>query len=98
MGSGIGSGSGMYFVFMNYDPEYERLRSNRSRKGLHELDVYVSKKHDDLLADVLEPRSYRKTLSLVIVDGFAVELSEDQAALLRSAEGVRVVEKDQELV
>ncbi|KAI4372107.1 hypothetical protein MLD38_010385 [Melastoma candidum] len=66
--------------------------------GTRELDVYVSKKHDDLLAGILEPGSYRKILSLVIVVGFSVEIYEDQTTLLRSVEGVRVVEKNQELV
>ncbi|KAI4303634.1 hypothetical protein MLD38_039241 [Melastoma candidum] len=103
MGAGRSEGEGegeseMYFVFMDYDPEYKRLRSDRSKRGVYELDEYVSKKHDDLLASVLEPGSYKKTLSLVIVDGFAVEISEDQARMLRSANGVRVVEKNQEVV
>ncbi|KAK2966504.1 hypothetical protein RJ640_019033 [Escallonia rubra] len=92
--------SELYFVFLNYDPEYERLRlrSYRSQRGAHELDMYLSKKHDDLLGNTLEPGSYKRTLSLVIVDGFAVEISDDQANLLRSANEVRVVEKNQELV
>nr|KJB52276.1 hypothetical protein B456_008G253500 [Gossypium raimondii] len=72
-----------YFVFMNYDPEYHRLHADR--------------KHDELLASTLQPGTYRKTLSLVIVDGFAVEITEAQANVLRSANGVRVVEKNQEL-
>ncbi|KAI4343127.1 hypothetical protein MLD38_027665 [Melastoma candidum] len=97
MGTG-GGRSEMYFVFMDYDPEYKRLRSARSKRGAYELDEYVSKKHDDLLASVLEPGSYKKTLSLVIVDCFAVEISEDQARMLRSAKGVRMVEKNQEVV
>ncbi|GKV31734.1 hypothetical protein SLE2022_230260 [Rubroshorea leprosula] len=86
-----------YFVFMNYDPEYERLRADRTKKGASELDSYLSRKHDALLASTLEPGSYKKTSSLVIVDGFAVEITEEQANALRSAEGVRVVEKNQEL-
>ncbi|GFZ01278.1 Subtilisin-like protease [Actinidia chinensis var. chinensis] len=89
--------SELYFVFMNYDPEYERLRSNRTKRGANELDLYLSRKHDELLAITLEPGSYKKTLSLVIVDGFAVEMTDDQANVLRSANGVRVVEKNQEL-
>ncbi|KAH7550152.1 hypothetical protein JRO89_XS13G0143800 [Xanthoceras sorbifolium] len=84
----------LYFVFMNYDPEYQRLRADR---GANELDLYLSKKHDELLASTLEPGSYRKTLSLVIVDGFAVEITADQANALRSADGVRLVEKNQEV-
>ena len=87
----------LYFVFMNYDPEYQRLRADRTKRGANELDLYLSKKHDELLASTLEPGSYRKTLSLVIVDGFAVEITADQANALRSANGVRLVEKNQEV-
>ncbi|KAL2902735.1 Subtilisin-like protease SBT2.5 [Bienertia sinuspersici] len=87
----------LFFVFMNFDPEYERLRADRSKRGAYELDMYLSRKHDDLLARTLQPGTYNKTLSLVIVDGFAVEISDDQAKLLRSATEVRVVEKNQEL-
>ncbi|XP_062147333.1 subtilisin-like protease SBT2.5 [Alnus glutinosa] len=86
-----------YFVFMNYDPEYQRLRADRTKRGAYELDLYLSKKHNEVLASTLEPGSYKKTLSLVIVDGFSVEITEDQANVLRSANGVRVVEKNQEL-
>ncbi|KAE8055993.1 hypothetical protein FH972_012796 [Carpinus fangiana] len=86
-----------YFVFMNYDPEYQRLRADRTKRGAYELDLYLSKKHDELLARTLEPGSYKKTSSLVIVDGFSVEITGDQANVLRSANGVRVVEKNQEL-
>ncbi|KAH0643303.1 hypothetical protein KY290_034909 [Solanum tuberosum] len=89
--------SELYFVFMNYDPEYERLRSKRTKKGSYELDVYISNKHDELLANTFEPGTYNKRLSLVIVDGFAVEITQDQANVLRSAREVRVVEKNQEL-
>ncbi|CAJ1937278.1 unnamed protein product [Sphenostylis stenocarpa] len=84
-----------YFVFMSYDPEYERLRADRTKRGAHELDLYLSRKHDELLASTLEPGSYKKTSSLVIVDGFAVEITRDQANVLRSAKGVRVVEKNE---
>ncbi|KDP25312.1 hypothetical protein JCGZ_20468 [Jatropha curcas] len=87
----------LYFVFMNYDPEYERLRADRTKKGAYELDLYLSRKHDELLANNLDRGTYRKTLSLVIVDGFAVEITEVQANVLRSANGVRVVEKNQEV-
>ncbi|KAL6280567.1 hypothetical protein ACE6H2_017448 [Prunus campanulata] len=86
-----------YFVFMNYDPQYEHLRANRTKRGTNELDLYLSRKHDQLLARTLEPGSYKKTLSLVIVDGFAVEITDDQASVLRSAKEVRLVEKNQEL-
>ncbi|XP_070016749.1 uncharacterized protein LOC142174815 isoform X1 [Nicotiana tabacum] len=68
----------VYFVFMNYDPEYERLKSNRTKKGTQELDLYLCKKHDELLENTLEPGSYNKTMSLVIVDGFAVEITDNQ--------------------
>ncbi|XWS48813.1 hypothetical protein CRYUN_Cryun13aG0108800 [Craigia yunnanensis] len=87
----------LYFVFMNYDPEYQRLRGDRTKKGAYELDLYLSRKHDELLASTLQAGSYKKTLSLVIVDGFAVEITEAQANVLRSVNGVRVVEKNQEL-
>ncbi|KAG5563424.1 hypothetical protein RHGRI_005993 [Rhododendron griersonianum] len=74
----------LYFVFMNYDPEYDRLRSKRTKRGGHgnELDLYLSRKHDELLATTLEPGSYNKTLSLVIVDGFAVQITDDQVLYL----------------
>ncbi|XP_043702379.1 subtilisin-like protease SBT2.5 [Telopea speciosissima] len=87
----------LYFVFMNFDPEYERLRSKRTEQGAYELDLYLSNKHDKLLASRLEPGTYKKRFSLVIVDGFAVEITDDQANTLRSAKGVRIVEKNQEL-
>ncbi|OMP02972.1 Proteinase inhibitor I9 [Corchorus olitorius] len=87
----------LYFVFMNYDPHYQRLRADRTKKGAHELDLYLSRKHDELLASNLQAGSYKKTISLVIVDGFAVEITEAQANVLRSANGVRLVEKNQEL-
>ncbi|XP_011022516.1 PREDICTED: uncharacterized protein LOC105124272 [Populus euphratica] len=85
-----------YFVFMDYDPEYERIRNDRTKRGAYELDMYLSRKHDELLANTLEHGSYKKTISLIIVDGFAVEITEDQANALRSTNGVRVVEKNQE--
>lgn len=52
----------------------------RTKRGAHELDLYLSKKHDELLANNLEEGSYKKTLSLVIVDGFAVEITNDQVS------------------
>ncbi|KAF7828155.1 subtilisin-like protease SBT2.5 [Senna tora] len=82
---------------MNYDPHYEQLRAHRTKIGAHELDVYLSRKHDQVLASTLEPGSYTKISSLVIVDGFAVKITEDQAKVLRSAKGVRVVEKNDEM-
>ncbi|KAL6850121.1 hypothetical protein ACP4OV_020748 [Aristida adscensionis] len=87
----------VYFVFMNFDPVYERLRANRSKEGLATLDAYLTQKHDKLLAKLLQPDSYRKRSSLAIVDGFAVEITDVQASILRSAKEVRVVEKNQEL-
>ncbi|KAG2677074.1 hypothetical protein I3843_12G083800 [Carya illinoinensis] len=86
-----------YFVFMNHDPEYERLRADRTNRGVQELDLYLSRKHDELLANTLEAGSYKKTLSFVIVDGFSVDITEAQANVLRSAKEVRIVEKNQEL-
>lgn len=105
--------------------------NKRTKKGRHDLDSYLSRKHDELLAGTLEPGTYKKTVSLVIIDAFSVEITEDQATLtdwnfthslykcavfcsfmfqtnalnvirqqanvLRSAEGVRVVEKNQEV-
>ncbi|KAJ8505738.1 hypothetical protein OPV22_006624 [Ensete ventricosum] len=87
----------LYFVFMNFDPEYESLRADRSKEGVEELDTYLSHKHDQLLAKLLPPYSYRKKSSLAIVDGFSVEITKEQAAILRSAKEVRVVEKNQEI-
>ncbi|XP_078439110.1 uncharacterized protein LOC144709432 [Wolffia australiana] len=84
-----------FFVFMNFDPEYERLRKNRARQD--ELDIYLCRKHERLLAEILEPNTYRKKSSLVIVDGFAVEITDEQAKLLRTSKKVRIVEKNQEL-
>ncbi|CAI9094288.1 OLC1v1030000C1 [Oldenlandia corymbosa var. corymbosa] len=95
--SNITANHELHFVFMNYDPEYERLRSNKTKKGAKELHLYLSKKHDELLANTFEAGSYQKTLSLVIVDGFAAEITDDQANVLRSAKQVRLVEKNQEL-
>ncbi|XP_065859026.1 subtilisin-like protease SBT2.5 [Euphorbia lathyris] len=97
MGSTTTTTSEQYFVFMNYDPQYETLRADRTKKGAYELDLYLSRKHDELLANTFEHGTYTKTLSLVIVDGFAVQITEDQANVLRSANGVRLVEKNQEV-
>ncbi|KAK4748674.1 hypothetical protein SAY87_015260 [Trapa incisa] len=95
----MGSGeTELYFVFMNHDPVYHRLRANRTKKGQLELDLYLSRKHEQLLSAILQPGTYRKTVSLVIIDAFGVEISEEQANLLRSAEGVRTVEKNLEVV
>ncbi|GJN06468.1 hypothetical protein PR202_ga24197 [Eleusine coracana subsp. coracana] len=72
----------VYFVFMNFDPVYERLRADRSKEGSATLDAYLSHKHDKLLAKLLQPNSYRKRSSLAIVDGFAVEITDTQVTYL----------------
>uniref|UniRef100_A0ACD5VYK7 Uncharacterized protein n=1 Tax=Avena sativa TaxID=4498 RepID=A0ACD5VYK7_AVESA len=87
----------VYFVFMNFDPLYERLKADRSKQGSAALDAYLTQKHDKLLAKLLPPGTYWKKSSLAIVDGFAVEITDAQASVLRSAKEVRVVEKNQEL-
>ncbi|KAI3713543.1 hypothetical protein L1987_72121 [Smallanthus sonchifolius] len=87
----------LHFVFLNFDPEYERLQSDRTKRGARQVEMYLSKKHDDLLAKKLETGTYNKTLSLFIVDAFAVQITDAQANVLRSAKEVRVVEKNQEL-
>ncbi|CAN6444371.1 unnamed protein product [Victoria cruziana] len=97
-GDATASAAELYFVFMDFDPEYERLRSNRSKEGDNELDAYLSKKHDMLLERVLGPGTYTKRFSWVIVDGFGVEITLEQASRLRSTEGVRVVEKNLEFI
>ncbi|KAF5734763.1 PA-domain containing subtilase family protein [Tripterygium wilfordii] len=86
---------GLYFVFMNYDPEFERLQADRTKRAAFEVDIYLSRKHDELLANTLGIGTYKKALSLKIVDGFAVQITEHQANVLRSVNGVRVVEKNQ---
>ncbi|KAK9143957.1 hypothetical protein Syun_013357 [Stephania yunnanensis] len=104
-GSSTGrSSSEVYFVFMNFDPEYERLQSLRlvlshstKQLGSLELDLYLSNKHDEFLANMLGPGTYKKRFSWVVIDGFSAEITDDQADLLRSAREVRIVEKDLEL-
>ena len=49
---------------------------------MEELDTYLSHKHDQLLAKLLPPNSYRKKSSLAIVDGFSVEITKKQVFLL----------------
>ncbi|XBI16834.1 hypothetical protein VPH35_059019 [Triticum aestivum] len=68
----------VYFVFMNFDPVYERLRADRTKQGSATLDAYLSQKHDKLLAKLLQPDTYWKKSSLAIVDGFAVEITDAQ--------------------
>lgn len=53
----------------------------RTKQGTYELDLYLSNKHDELLASTLEPGTFKKRFSLVIVDGFAVEISDAQVML-----------------
>ncbi|KAK9103837.1 hypothetical protein Sjap_021091 [Stephania japonica] len=91
------SGTEVYFVFMNFDPEYERLQAHRTKQGSFEVDLYLSNKHDEFLATMLEPGAYKKRFSWVIIDGFSVEITDDQADVLRSSKEVRIVEKDLEL-
>lgn len=40
--------------------------------------MYLSTKHNDLLAKKLAPGTYHKTLSLFIVDAFAVQITDTQ--------------------
>ncbi|XP_057817274.1 subtilisin-like protease SBT2.5 [Cryptomeria japonica] len=89
--------SEVYLVLMEYDEQYERLKKHSEKGSTAELEKYVSNKHDMLLENTLEAGSYQKRFSWVIIDGFVVEMSSHQAEMLRSAEGVRVVEKDKEL-
>lgn len=56
--------------------------------------MYLSTKHDGLLASTLEPGSYQKTSSLVIVDGFSVEITEDQVPLLSYFQVYKVISMD----
>ncbi|CAK8579326.1 unnamed protein product [Lathyrus sativus] len=94
----MGSNRREYCVFMNYDREYDRLQNNRTAIGSIELDLYLSRKHDEVLARNLEAGSYNKLASLAIVDAFIVEITEEQANVLRSADGVRVVEKNEVII
>jgi hypothetical protein len=50
----------------------------RTKGGEYELDFYISRKYDELLASTLEAGSYKKTTSLAIVDGFIVDINEEQ--------------------
>lgn len=85
----------VFLVMMEYDPEYDRLRHDRNAAS--ELEKYVTNKHDMLLQRTLEPGTYEKRFSWVIVDGLVVEITSEQAEMLRSADGVRVVEKNREI-
>ncbi|KAK9147296.1 hypothetical protein Scep_006053 [Stephania cephalantha] len=79
-GSSTGrSSTEVYFVFMNFDPEYERLQSLRTKQlGSLELDLYLSNKHDEFLANMLGPGTYKKRFSWVVIDGFSAEITDDQ--------------------
>ncbi|URE46406.1 hypothetical protein MUK42_01812 [Musa troglodytarum] len=72
----------LYFVFSSFDPNYERLRADR--KEWRRLMPTPCKKHDRLLAKLLQPNSYEKKSSLAIVDGFSVEISKEQVYFLGS--------------
>lgn len=50
----------------------------RTEIGAIELDLYLSRKHDEVLARALEAGSYIKITSLAIVDAFIVEITEEQ--------------------
>lgn len=49
-----------------------------TKQGAYELDLYLSNKHDELLAKTFQPETYKKRFSWVIVDGFSVEITDDQ--------------------
>ncbi|KAK1326668.1 hypothetical protein QJS10_CPA01g02172 [Acorus calamus] len=61
-------------------------------------EVVWGDQRSELLAKLFEVGTYTKKSSLAIVDGFAVEITDDQAEVLRSVKEVRLVEKNQELV
>ncbi|KAJ0239629.1 hypothetical protein HA466_0232360 [Hirschfeldia incana] len=87
----------LYYVFLKRDPEYERLKEIRTKKGEEELDSYLEKRHEEILESNLEPGSYKRTVSLVVVHGFGVEITKHQAEVLRSADGVYTVEENEEI-
>ncbi|KAF3530057.1 hypothetical protein DY000_02038087 [Brassica cretica] len=105
------SSTELYYVFLKRDPEYERLKEIRVeeildklnvyvgqiKKGEEELDRYLEKRHEEILESNLEPGSYKRTVSLVVVHGFGVEITKHQAEVLRSADGVYTVEKNEEI-
>ncbi|CAF2149468.1 hypothetical protein BRARA_A01387 [Brassica rapa] len=91
------SSTELYYVFLKRDPEYERLKEIRTKKGEEELDRYLEKRHEEILESNLEPGSYKRTVSLVVVHGFGVEITKHQAEVLRSADGVYTVEKNEEI-
>uniref|UniRef100_A0A7N0V7D6 Uncharacterized protein n=1 Tax=Kalanchoe fedtschenkoi TaxID=63787 RepID=A0A7N0V7D6_KALFE len=67
-----------YYVFLKFDPIYSRLESDRSQEGAHKLHLYLNQKHNDLLARNFEAGSYKKCMSLAIVDAFSAELTAHQ--------------------
>ncbi|CAH8360105.1 unnamed protein product [Eruca vesicaria subsp. sativa] len=87
----------LYYVFLKRDSEYERLKEIRTKKGEEELDRYLERRHEEILGSNLEPGSYKRTVSLVVVHGFGVEMTKHQAEVLRSADGVYTVEKNEEI-
>ncbi|CAN6804365.1 unnamed protein product [Brassica oleracea] len=91
------SSTELYYVFLKRDPEYERLKEIRTKKGEEELDRYLEKRHEEILESNLEPGSYKRTVSLVVVHGFGVEITKHQVIVLRSADGVYTVEKNEEI-
>ncbi|XP_056855482.1 uncharacterized protein LOC130504890 isoform X1 [Raphanus sativus] len=68
----------LYYVFLERDHEYERLKEIRTKKGEEELDRYLEKRHEEILESTLEPGSYKRTVSLVVVHGFGVEITDHQ--------------------
>ncbi|KAF8047541.1 hypothetical protein N665_2964s0004 [Sinapis alba] len=68
----------LYYVFLKRDTEYERLKDIRTKKGEEDLDRYLEKRHEEILESSLEPGSYKRTVSLVVVHGFGVEITKHQ--------------------
>ncbi|RZR72300.1 hypothetical protein BHM03_00012008 [Ensete ventricosum] len=60
------------------------MGNRRSKEGMEVLGAYLCKKHDRLLAKLLQPNTYKKKSSLAIVDGFSVEISKEQVHFLGS--------------
>ncbi|ESQ54964.1 hypothetical protein EUTSA_v10027148mg [Eutrema salsugineum] len=67
----------------------------RTKKGEEELDRYLERRHEEILGSNLEAGSYKRTVSLVIVHGFGVEITKHQAKVLRSVDDVYSVEKNE---
>ncbi|KAG6483352.1 hypothetical protein ZIOFF_059996 [Zingiber officinale] len=62
------------FVIMNFNPQ--------SKERMRKFDTYLSNKHDQLLAELLQPDTFKKKSSLAIVDGFSVLMTEQQIAVI----------------